>query len=71
MALELEAYILASFVVLVWPLRLWRAVTGGAFGREVFTGLRILLGGAIVTGVMLAAAALYEAVTLIMMGRYL
>ncbi len=67
MVLELEAYILACFVVVVWPIRLWRAVTRGSFPAEFFLNLRIVLGGALLAGGMLAVAALYEATTLILL----
>lgn len=70
MALELEAYIVACFVVMVWPIHLWRGINGKGFGRELFLGVRIFIGGIILTGVMLAIAALYEAASLILMGHH-
>lgn len=66
MALELEAYIIACFAVTVWPIRLWHAFRRGPFAAECLAGLRIFFGGAVLAGVMLAVAALYEATTLIL-----
>lgn len=66
MVLEMEGYILASFVVVLWPVYLVRAALGG--GRAaVAHGLRLMLLGAVVSGVILAFAALYEAATLIIL----
>jgi len=67
MALELEAYILASFVVLVWPIRLVRGVISGAFSQHVARAAHIYIGGIVLTGAMLAIAALYEATSLILL----
>jgi len=69
MALELEAYILASFVVLVWAFRLFRT-DGEPFGARFVRSVQIFVGGAILAGVMLAIAALYEATTLILIVGY-
>ncbi len=66
MVLELEAYVLACFTVTVWPIHWWRTLTGPAPGREFFLNLRLFLGGALLAGIMLALAALYEATTLIL-----
>lgn len=71
MVLELEAYILATFVVIAWPLRLWRGITNDGFAPNLWMGIRIFMGGVIFCGVMLAIAALYEAASLILMRQYL
>ncbi len=65
MTLEMEAYIVASFAVVLFPVYVVRAAfrgEEGAFGR----GLSIMGSGAILTGLMLFVAALYEAATLIL-----
>ncbi len=67
MVLELEAYVLACFTITVWPIRWWRTLTGPAPGREFLYNLRLFLGGALLAGIMLAIAALYEATTLILL----
>jgi len=64
MVLELEAYIVACFCVTVWPLRLVQAV-GNTDEKPLIVGLRVFLGGILVTGIMLFLGALYEATTLI------
>lgn len=69
MVLELEAYIFASFVVLVWAIRLIRT-DGEPFGPRFLRSVQIFAGGAILAGVMLAIAALYEATTLILIVGY-
>jgi len=66
MILELQAYILASFAVVVWPLRVYRAFRHGPADVELLTGGRILLGAAALTAIMLFIAAAFEAVTLIL-----
>ncbi len=68
MALELEAYIVACFVVTVWPLRWIQALFGSNPGENAWLNVRIYAGGALLTGIMLALAALYEATTLILFG---
>lgn len=67
MILELEIYALASFAVTVWALRVlafFRKPGPDAF-RGLLTGVRVLGGTILYAGGVLAAAALYEAVTLI------
>jgi len=67
MVLELEIYALASFAVTVWALRVF------AFLRKpepaslpgLGAGAQVLGGTILYAGVVLGAAALYEAVTLI------
>ncbi|HPO11809.1 MAG TPA: hypothetical protein PLI09_00070 [Candidatus Hydrogenedentes bacterium] len=70
MVLELEAYVLACFAITVWPIRWARTFFSSSPGHEIFTNLRIFFGGAILAGVMLAIAALYEATTLILLGGF-
>jgi hypothetical protein len=62
-AVELEAYVVACFAVVLWPVYVVRAVWRSNI-REVLHGLSIVGGAAVVTGVILGVAALYEAVTL-------
>lgn len=64
--MELEAYTLASFIVCVWPLRWARGVFHGDLGREVSTGVKVLVSGTVVVAAILALAALYEATTIIL-----
>lgn len=66
MVLELEAYILACFAVTVWSVRLFSGFAARDMNR-VAAGMRAFFDGVLATGLILAAAALYEAVTLIMM----
>lgn len=69
MVLELEAYILACFVILAWPLNLLRAFA--APGRDwrpaLAASMRLLGSGILFTGALLAVAGLYEAATLILL----
>jgi len=69
MVLELEAYIVACFVVVLWTRACYRAAfhtLTGKVGRESFgTAIRIYAEGILLTGIMLAVAGLYEALTLI------
>ena len=67
MALELEAYVVASFAVAVWPIRFVRGLVTGELSRELSQGLRVLAGGAAFVGVILAVAAFYEAATIILL----
>ncbi len=67
MVLELEVYALASFAVTAWALRVFAFFRKP--GPEAFwgllTGVRVLGGTILYAGGVLAAAAFYEAVTLI------
>ncbi len=66
MFLELEAYILASFIAVYWARACYRALLDPARAwTHLKQGLRLYAGGIILTGVVLAVAAFYEAVTLI------
>jgi hypothetical protein len=65
MGLEIEAYILAAFAITVYALRVFRGLFRGNVAGEFRRGILVVAGGAVISGVILAAAALYEAVTLI------
>jgi len=68
MAMEFEGYIIACFAMLVWTVRVCRALTvpGGRL-RELAGGVRVIFAAALASGVVLAVAALYEAATLILL----
>ncbi|MBI5094156.1 MAG: stage II sporulation protein M [Candidatus Hydrogenedentes bacterium] len=66
MVLELEAYIVASFFIVLWPVQLFRGVTSGNIGAEWRKGLAIVSSGTVLVGIMLAIAAVYEATTIIL-----
>lgn len=87
LVLEMEAYVLAVFVVVRWctfqirallaaPRAFLRAAIGRAepegtvrfIRRRLCWNARVMLGGVLVTALMLALAALYEAATLIAIG---
>jgi hypothetical protein len=68
MVLELEAYILAAFAVTLWPVRIYETFLNAEGPAGIVRGIRMLLGAALITGVMLLIAALYEATTLILFG---
>lgn len=64
--LELEAYILAVFAVVLWTYYFWNAVfTRKELRQKLFNGVRIIVSAIIVSGCILAIAGLYEAVTII------
>jgi hypothetical protein len=65
MVLELEAYILACFAITAWPLTLLAGIWSRQFLDSLKRGVLMLLSAMVVTGVLLAVAALYEALTLI------
>ena len=67
MTLELEAYVVASFVVCVWPIKLLRGVATGTFRVEWGESVRLLGSGLLITAFMLAGAAIFEASTLILL----
>ena len=52
--------------IVYMSIRWWRTLTGPAPGREFLLNLRLFIGGALLAGIMLALAALYEATTLIL-----
>jgi hypothetical protein len=68
MALELEAYVIASFLVTLLPVCAFEGLWDGAVWGRTKGALAALGAGTILAGVMLAAAALYEAATLILLG---
>lgn len=69
MVLELEAYIIACFVILAWPARILTAFATDGSDRLAACrdALRIFVAGLLYTGVLLAVAGLYEAATLILL----
>ncbi|HUW61453.1 MAG TPA: hypothetical protein VMZ06_10640 [Candidatus Bathyarchaeia archaeon] len=67
MAIELGAYIVASFAVAVLPIRAAQGYSRGEFWPQVMRGLQTVWGAALICGSMLAFAALYEAATLILL----
>ena len=68
MGLELEAYILATFSIVVYALHFFRGIVRGNLLHEWGQGFQTVFGSAFIAGALLAAAALYEAVTLIVFG---
>ena len=68
MTLELEAYVVACFAVALGPVRIVQGFFRKALGSGLRAALEIAAGGAVLCAVMLAGAALYEAVTLILIG---
>ena len=67
MAIELGAYIVASFAVAVLPIRAAQGYSRGEFWPQLVRGLQTVWGAALICGSMLAFAALYEAATLILL----
>ena len=65
MVFELQGYIIACFAITAWPLHLIAGMRLGQFFSYVKSGLLMLFTAAILTGLMLGIAALYEAFTLI------
>ncbi len=64
--LELEAYILAVFAVILWTYYFWNAVfTRKQFRQKILSGLRVIISATIISGCILAIAGLYEAITII------
>lgn len=72
MVLELEAYIVACFFVALWTYSCWRRILSALFRTHApalpSAGLTAYFQAALLTGVMLAIAAAYEATTLILIG---
>ena len=66
MGIEIEAYIVVTFVTTVYALRLMRGVFQERFGANFVTGLRVIAGGVVAGAVLLFIAAFYEAATLIL-----
>jgi len=67
MVLELEAYVVATFVVVMWPVTLIKGIREERFGEEAVNGLRLVGSCMVLVGVMLVIAAVYEATTLILL----
>lgn len=67
MVLELEAYIIACFVVVAWPVGLLAGLARGAPRRAAADAARLFAAGVGFTGLLLAVAGLYEAATLILL----
>ncbi len=68
MVLEFQAYILACFAVVMWPVFLLWGLAKNNFKKEALSGLLVMLHSALLVGVILLVAAFYEAVTLIHIG---
>ena len=66
MTLELEAYVVACFVIARWPIRLVLGLIRNDLRAEAVRGLRVVGEGALLAGLMLAIAAVYEATTVIL-----
>jgi len=67
MVLELEAYIVACFVVVLWTRRCFRAMYENRVMGEMRENFALYGSGVVLTGLMLALAAFYEAATLILL----
>jgi hypothetical protein len=65
MILELEAYIVATFAIILWPVRVFVEAPRGEPGTRIRAALRTVAGGTLLAGIMLAIAAVYEATTII------
>lgn len=64
--LELEAYILAVFAVILWTYYFWNAIfTRKQVKNKLSKGFRVLIASTLVSGCILAIAGLYEAITII------
>ncbi len=67
MVLELEAYIVACFVVVLWTRRCFQAMYENRIVGEMRENFALYGSGIMLTGLMLALAAFYEATTLILL----
>lgn len=67
MAVELEAYVLASFMVVLFPLEIARGLWNHSLREAVSGAARMMIRGSVLLGILLAGAALYEAATLILL----
>lgn len=65
MAVELESYILACFAIIAWPILLIYGIRNRSLGRSIKQGMLMLISAMFYTGILLAIAAVYEAITLI------
>lgn len=64
LTLELEAYVIAVFAICLWPISIARSFRHDG---EWKIGLKAMASGTLLTGIMLAIAALYEAASLILL----
>jgi len=65
--LELEAYILSVFAVILWTYYFWNAIfTRKQLKNKVSKGFRVLIASTLASGCILAIAGLYEAITIIL-----
>lgn len=64
MVLELEAYVFACVTVVLFWMKVYRCVRAG---ERIMEAASLLFAGTVISGVMLAIAALYEAATLILL----
>lgn len=64
---ELEAYVLAAFVISALPVRIYEGLVLDRFAREWYKGLIVVGSGTLLAGLILAAAASYEAITIILL----
>ncbi|MCL4218254.1 MAG: hypothetical protein KJ052_14800, partial [Candidatus Hydrogenedentes bacterium] len=67
MVFELEAYIVVCFAITVYALRIIRGLRTGRLREQYLDGLRCLGSGALVAGLLLFFAAVYEATTIILL----
>ena len=67
MVFELEAYIVVCFAITVYAIRIIRGLRGGRLQEQYLDGLRCLGSGALVAGLLLFFAAIYEATTIILL----
>lgn len=65
MVVELEAYIIACFVMILWPFILIQGMRKGKFREALKKGCWLIFNTALLTAVILLLAAFYEAVSLI------
>jgi len=66
MTLELEAYVIVSFAAIMVPVKALQGLQRNEFANGLLDGYRILASAALLAGVLLAVAGLYEAVSLIL-----
>lgn len=70
-SLEIEAYVLAMFAVCLYPVLIARGIRQGTFAGALRDGLAVMGSATVLAGAMLALAAGYEAVTLILLEQFL
>jgi len=67
MVIELQAYIIASFAMILWPLKLIQGIRQNRFGAGAVSGLALVGSATALAAIILIIAAIYEAVTLILL----